>query len=403
MSQKWLAPMVIVAAFSGWLLAFALPDVGWLQATTLLMQTTFLAALKMIVAPLIFFSLLSGVMQLRAAGSLGRLGGLTLGYYTATSALAVVLGLIIVFFIHPWTDYPPLTSVPPTDAVLIDTKDAGFAGTLANLLSSMFTNPFGALAEMNILGILTTALLLGVAATLVLPENSSVPRLVDDITQIIYTIAGWVITTLPLGLFAIAFQLTGKVDINTLISLGHFAFVVICATLFHGLIVLPAIAWAVGGVRPGTLMPRIIKPMLTAFVTSSSAATLPVSMQTLHEELAVSKAKAAFILPLGATVNMDGTALFEAIAVIFLAYMFGIPLDAFSIVVIFLVTMLASAGAPGIPSGSMAGLQTVLLAVGIPLEAIGLVLLIERPLDTIRTAINVEGDIIGGLVVERWT
>jgi len=150
-------------------------------------------------------------------------------------------------------------------------------------------------------------------------------------------------------------------------------------------------------------MPRIIKPMLTAFVTSSSAATLPVSMQTLHEELAVSKAKAAFILPLGATVNMDGTALFEAIAVIFLAYMFGIPLDAFSIVVIFLVTMLASAGAPGIPSGSMAGLQTVLLAVGIPLEAIGLVLLIERPLDTIRTAINVEGDIIGGLVVERWT
>ncbi len=403
MSQKWLAPMVIIAAFSGWLLAFALPDVGWLKATTLLMQTTFLAALKMIVAPLIFFSLLSGVMQLRAAGSLGRLGGLTLGYYTTTSAIAVVLGLIIVFFIHPWTDYPALTSVPPTDAVLIDTKDAGFAGTLANLLSSMFANPFGALAEMNILGILTSALLLGIAATLVLPENSSLPRLVNDITQIIYKIAGWIITTLPLGLFAIAFQLTGKVDVNTLISLGHFAFVVICATLFHGLIVLPAIAWAAGGVRPGTLFPSIIKPMLTAFVTSSSAATLPVSMQTLQEELHVSKAKAAFILPLGATVNMDGTALFEAIAVIFLAYMFAIPLDAFSIVVIFLVTMLASAGAPGIPSGSMAGLQTVLLAVGIPLEAIGLVLLIERPLDTIRTAINVEGDIIGGLVVERWT
>ena len=143
--------------------------------------------------------------------------------------------------------------------------------------------------------------------------------------------------------------------------------------------------------------------MMTAFITSSSAATLPLTIKTAQEQLELNPAKSAFVLPLGATINMDGTALFEGIAVIFLAYMFGVALDGLAIVVVFLVTMLASAGAPGIPSGSMAGLQVVLLAVGIPLEAIALVLLIERPLDTIRTAINVEGDLVGALVVDRWT
>ena len=137
-------------------------------------------------------------------------------------------------------------------------------------------------------------------------------------------------------------------------------------------------------------------------MTSSSAATLPLSLATAEERLGVARTKAAFVLPLGATVNMDGTALFEGIAVVFLAYMFGIPLDGATLFVVFFVAMLASAGAPGIPSGSMAGLQTVLLAVGIPLEAIALILLIERPLDTIRTAVNVEGDLVGSMVAQRW-
>ena len=126
-------------------------------------------------------------------------------------------------------------------------------------------------------------------------------------------------------------------------------------------------------------------------------------MTTAEEKLGVTRNKAAFVLPLGATINMDGTALFEGIAVIFLAYMFGVQIDAGSVIIIFLITMLASAGAPGIPSGSMAGLQVILLAVGIPLEAIGLLLLIERPLDTFRTAVNVEGDLVGALIAEKWS
>ena len=403
MSSKWFAAAIVGGAFLGWLLAINFAHVAWLNALTQVLQTTFLAALKMIVAPLIFFSLLSGVMQLRQAGSLGRLGGGTLLYYLSTSAIAILLGLGIVFFIHPWTDYPPLQALPTGNITFIDSSEAGFAATVSKLLLALFANPFAALAELNILGILTSALLFGLAAAIVLPQDSKFPDVISDITQIVYRVAGWVITTLPLGLLAIAFQLTGKIDITTVISLAHFALVVVGATLFHGLVILPLIVWLIGGMNPWHFLSQAFQAMVTALITSSSAASLPISIQTAQEKLHVSRPKAAFVLPLGATINMDGTALFEGIAVIFLAHMFGVPLDTFSIVIVFLVTMLAAAGAPGIPSGSMAGLQTVLLAVGIPLEAIALVLLIERPLDTIRTAINVEGDLVGAVVVEKWT
>lgn len=357
----------------------------------------------MIIAPLIFFSLLSGVIQLREAGGIGRLGSITVAYYALTSAIAITIGLLIVFSFHPWTAYPPLEQMPDVNLTLIDTEQGSLAQLMTNLISNLLSNPFSALAETNIIGILFSALLIGLAAAHTLPKDSKWPGLIDEITQLIFTVARWVITTLPVGLFAIAFQMTGKVDLQTLTSLGYFAAVVVGATLFHGLIVLPSIAWIATGTPPWVLLNRIAQPLITALVTSSSAATLPVSLATAQQKLHVAPAKAAFVLPLGATINMDGTALFEGIAVVFLAYMFNIPLDGATLVVVFLAAMLASAGAPGIPSGSMVGLQTVLLAVGIPLEAIVLIYLIERPLDTIRTAVNVEGDLVGALVVQRWS
>ncbi len=403
MSSKRFAASILGAALFGWLLAVTLPDLGWLSVLTSILQTTYLAALKMIVVPLIFFSLMSGVLKLRQAGSLGRLGSVTLLYYFTTSAIAITIGLVIVFFIHPWTDYPPIGKIAADHVSLISSDEAGFSATIGNLLKALFSNPFAALAELNILGILMAALLFGVAAAMTLPEDSPVPRFIDDTTQVVYRVAGWVISLLPVGLFAIAYQLTQQINYETFVSLAHFALVVIGATLFHGLVVLPLIAWVTTGRNPIAFLSRVFQPMMTAFITSSSAATLPLTIKTAQEQLELNPAKSAFVLPLGATINMDGTALFEGIAVIFLAYMFGVELDGLAIVVVFLVTMLASAGAPGIPSGSMAGLQVVLLAVGIPLEAIALVLLIERPLDTIRTAINVEGDLVGALVVDRWT
>ena len=403
MQSRWFAPLLVLAALSGWLCSVCWGDVVWLSELTKLLQSAFLDALKMIIAPLIFFSLLSGVIKLREAGGMGRLGLVTVSYYAATSAVAIAIGLSIVYVYHPWTAFPPLQTIPDVDMVLLDASNGGLSNLLGNLLSSLLTNPFSALADTNILGILFSAIILGLAAARMLPRESNWPQLIDEINEVIFTVARWVISLLPLGLFAIAFQLADRIDTATFISLGYFVGVVLGATLFHGVVVLPLFAWVAAGVPPWILFPKIGQTLLTAAVTSSSAATLPLSLATARDKLGVTPSKAAFVLPLGATVNMDGTALFEGIAVVFLAYMFNVPLDGFALVVVFLVAMLASAGAPGIPSGSMAGLQTVLLAVGIPLEAIALILLIERPLDTLRTAVNVEGDLIGALVAEKLT
>ncbi len=404
MNSRWFAPLLVLGALLGWLSATMFGGTAWLDDLTLLLQTSFLAALRMIIVPLIFFSLLTGILQLRGTRSMGRLGGVTVAYYALTSAIAISLGLVVVFFIHPWTAYPPLTELPEVTTTLLDAEqDGSVLGILQNLLSSMLTNPFTAMADVNILGVLTTAILFGLAAAVSLPEDSKWPDMLSEVTQLIYTCARWILTTLPVGLFAIAYQLTGRIDTDTLASLGQFALVVFGATAVHGLIVLPLLAWLLGGVSPARLARALGQPMLTALLTSSSAATLPLSMTAAEEKLGVARNKAAFVLPLGATINMDGTALFEAIAVVFLAYMFSVPLDAGDIIAVFLMTMLVSAGAPGIPSGGMTGLQVILLSVGIPLEAIGLVLLIERPLDTFRTAVNVEGDLIGSAVAQRWS
>jgi Na+/H+-dicarboxylate symporter len=404
MNSPWFAPLIVAGAILGWLSATVFAGTTWLDDLTLLLQTSFLAALRMIIVPLIFFSLLTGILQLRGTRSMGRLGGVTVLYYSLTSAIAISLGLIVVFFIHPWTDQPPLTELPEVTTKLLDADQEGTVfSILNNLLNSMLVNPFTAMADVNILGVLTTAILFGLAAAVSLPQDSKWPDMLSEITQMVYTCARWILTMLPLGLFAIAYQLTGRIDTGTLISLGQFAMVVFGATAVHGLIVLPTLAWLLAGVPPLKLARALAQPMLTALLTSSSAATLPLSMTAAEEKLGVNRNKAAFVLPLGATINMDGTALFEAIAVVFLAYMFSVPLDTGDIIAVFLMTMLVSAGAPGIPSGGMTGLQVILLTVGIPLEAIGLVLLIERPLDTFRTSVNVEGDLIGAAVAEKWS
>ena len=409
MNSRWFAPLIFTAAILGWLTAMALPDVVWLDQLTQLLRTAFFSALKMVIAPLIFFSLIAGVMQLRASSQMGRLGSVTIAYYLTTTGIAVLIGLIVVLFYHPWTAFPPLVEDPSVlgdlttqSARLIDPGDGSTFSLLSTLLQRMLINPFNALAQMNVLGILVVAILFGLAAAITLPTDSALPKIFDELAQITYKLAGWVLTTLPIGLFAITFQLAQRIDFSTLAALGQLVGVVFGATLFHGLIVLPAIAWRVSGKNPLQFLRAVSQPMVTALLTSSSAATLPLSMRTAQEKLGLDQARSAFVLPLGATANMDGTALFEGIAAVFLAYMFGIDLGTTGVIAIFLVAMLSSVGAPGIPSGSMAGMQMVLLAVGIPLEAIGLLLLIERPLDTFRTAINVEGDLVGCLVAKRF-
>lgn len=374
------------------------------------LKKTFLAMLKMLIAPMIFFSLIGGIISIGNVIRLRQMGGITVSYYMLTTGIAITLALIVVLFFHPWTAYPPVMSaaIDASSTRMLDPGSDSIIRVLGAMASLAFTNPFSALVNLNILGIVTNALLIGIAMVLILKEDSPLFRLIHDTNHVIIQVLKWVIRILPIGIFAILFDFTLRLSTGEghseafLTQLFQFGALVVGLTLLHGLVVLPAIAWLSTGTSPIELARKISHPLLVAFSTSSSAATLPVSMRTAEEELDVENSVSSFVLPLGATMNMDGTALFEAIAAIFLAYLYGIELSTVMIFTVFLMSMVASIGAPGMPSASMSGMQMVMLAVGIPLEAIAILLVIERPLDTIRTSVNVEGDLVGSLIVDRY-
>lgn len=409
---------VAVAAVLGYLSAVSFGDPNWTLTSSpppfyeliLLLKTTFLALLRMLVAPIIFFSLIGGLLSIGDANRLKTLGSVTMLYYIGTTFIAICIGLTAVFFVHPWVGNVQQITIDSLSqnhgyvapAQFIDQDSDSLVRVIQQLFSTAFTNPFSALAELNILGIATTAFMLGLAMILAVPADSPLITGIQHINRMLNKIVHWVIYTTPFGLYAIIFEITLKSDGTLLNSLLGFCAVVVGGTLLHGLVVLPLIGKIFAGVSPVKFFSKAGKPLLVAFATASSSATLPVSMQTSEEELGVSKTVSSFVFPLGATMNMDGTALYEGIAAVFLAYLFGIDLSTTAMITVFFMAMVSSIGAPGMPSGSMAGMQMVLLGAGIPLEAIGILLVVERPLDTIRTAVNVEGDMYGALVTQRF-
>ena len=409
---------VILMGLLGYLCAVLFADKSWVgnpsppifYELVLAAKRWFLQLLRMLVAPLVFFSIIAGLVGIGSVVRLRSLGKATLGYYVLTTFIAASLGLLAVYFIHPWENAGMAGAAETMlGGVVVDSalsssrfiapESTSYVAVLDALLSKAFVNPFTALADTNILGIVFNAFVIGIAMILVLSQDSPLIKAVEHTNRVIGKVLGWLILIAPVGVFAIIFDFSLQVGGAIIEQLASFVLLVIGVTLVHGLLILPFIAFLFAGVNPMQLFRRIGAPLAVAFSTSSSSATLPVSLKTCRDELAVPDEVSSFVLPLGATMNMDGTALFEGIAAIFLAYVFGIELTAAAIFAIFIMTMVSSIGAPGMPSGSMAGMQMVLIAAGIPLEAIALLLVVERPLDTIRTAVNVEGDIVGALVV----
>ena len=215
-------------------------------------------------------------------------------------------------------------------------------------------------------------------------------------------IVGWIMRLAPLGILALLIRLVAEQDVALLSAVGGFIVLVFGTTLFHGAVVLPLILYLTTGRSPLWFWRGARDAVITAFATSSSSATLPVSIRCAEENLKVDKRYAGFVLPLGATMNMDGTALYEAAAALFVANLVGVELSLGQQAVVFFTAMIASTGAPGIPSAGMVTMVMVLQAVGLPAEAIAILLPIDRLLDTVRTAVNVQGDITGSVVVQRF-
>jgi Na+/H+-dicarboxylate symporter len=252
-----------------------------------------------------------------------------------------------------------------------------------------------------VLAVVIFALFLGIALVMGGERYRATLKLFEEGLEITLRIVGWVMVLAPFGILALLMKLAATQDMAVLGSMGQFIAMVLGVTLFHGIVVLPLILYFVTKVGPLTFWRGGREAIITAFATSSSSATLPVTMRCAQQNLGVRRDIAGFVVPLGATINMDGTALYEAAAALFIANLVGVDLSIPQQLIVFFTAMIASIGAPGIPSAGMVTMVMVLQSVGLPAEAIAILLPIDRLLDTFRTTVNVEGDMVGSLVVQK--
>lgn len=361
----------------------------------------FLDLLRMVLVPLVFTSIVTGVANLRAHDQMHRVWKLTLVFFFATMGIAILIGFGAAHVFRPGEG---LQLAMFADATAnFQARQMPLPDYIAQFMRGLFQNPFKALAQGEILAIVIVALFLGIALVAGGERYRNIRTLMEELQELCLRIVGWIMYLAPIGLAALLLQLVTSQQSALLVSLGHFIVVVTGTTLFHGLIVLPLILWLFTRISPLRFFKGAREALLTAFVTSSSAATLPVTLRCTEQHLHVKKDVANFVVPLGATVNMDGTALYEAAAALFVARLAGIELDIASQIIVFAVAMLGAIGAPGIPSVGMLSMVLVLESVGLPTAAIAILLPIDRILDTTRTMVNVEGDMVGALIVQKLT
>lgn len=371
------------------------------QVVTLLRPVgqLFMRLIKMVVVPLVFASLFVGVAGLGDIRKLGRLGGRTLGLYLGTTAVAVSIGLACAYVIQPGQ------FIDPADRTLLLAQFGTAAGdrltaaavapsTIDTLLSIIPTNPVESLVSGNMLQIIFFAIILGVAITALGPgEATIVITLFEKIQNAMIVIIQWVMELAPYGVAALVAEVIGTSGVSVLTALLVYAGTVLLGLAIHGGIVYGGLVRFIGRIPWGSFMRAARPAQLIAFSTSSSSATLPVSMECAEKNIGVSKPVASFVLPLGSTVNMDGTALYQGVAAIFIAQVFQTDLSLGSQLSIVLAATMASIGAAGVPGAGMITLALVLTSTGIPTVGLALILGVDRILDMFRTAVNVTGDL----------
>lgn len=365
-----------------------------------LVGTLFIDLLKMILIPLVFCSIAVGVANLGQHQQMHRVWVSAMLYFIVTMMLAISLGLLAANYFEPGAGLHVAMFKNAMQG--FEAKQLPLPDFVAQFLHSLFVNPFAALSKGDVLAVVMFALILGVALVVSGERFNHLRRLLQEALDVTMLIVGWVMYLAPLGIMALLMKLIVVQDINILHSLAKFATVVVGITALHGLVVLPLLLYLVTGKSPLWFFRGSREALLTAFATSSSAATLPVTMRNILQ-MQVKPEIAGFVVPLGATINMDGTALYEAMAAIFIANLMGVELSLMQQMIVFFTAMIAAMGAPGIPSAGMVTMVLVLQSVGLPAEAIAILLPIDRLLDTVRTTVNVQGDMVGSLVVQKLT
>jgi len=367
----------------------------------------FLNALKMIIVPLIVSSIIVGVSGLGSSGAFGRLGTKTLLYYVVTSTLAILIGIAVVNIIQPGiVDGAPAREIlglsADTDDIITKVEGKSASDVVGIFLRMIPTNIIRAAADGQMLGLIFFSLLFGFFMTRIKQQTAQLLQSFwQGVFEVMMLITDLVMKFAPIGVFALVAKVVTISGIESFKPLLTFFFTVILALLIHIAVVMPFLLRFIGGVSPIKHYQAMAPALLTAFSTASSSATLPVTIDCVENRAGVSNRVTSFVLPLGSTVNMDGTALYECVAVIFIAQAYGLDLgivQQFSIVILALMT---SIGVAGIPSAGLVAIAIILAAIGLPAEGIGLILAVDRVLDMSRTSVNVFGDSCGAVIIGR--
>ncbi len=404
-----------LAGLSGWVVNSAIasgvedPSVFGISVIGIFeyVGSLFLNALKMIIVPLIMSSIIIGVAGIGSGGNLGALGGRTLAFYAATTLAAILVGLILINLIGPgYVDGEPageLLALDSSGAEIAKVAEGRGPGDVAKVFHEMVPpNIVKAAAEGQMLGIIFFALLFGYFMTQLSHERAEpLFKFWDSVFHVMMRMTSWIMKFAPIGVYGLVSAVVAKAGFQAVEPLAVFALTVVIALAIHVTIILPLFLRFVGKVKAYKMFPAMAPAMLTAFSTSSSSATLPITIECVEENAGVSNKISSFVLPLGATVNMNGTALYECAAAMFLAQAYGLELTfgiQFSIVFIALMT---SIGVAGVPSASLVAIAIILGAVGLPVEAIGVLLVFDRILDMLRTSVNIFGDACCAVIVAR--
>ena len=374
--------------------------------------------LLLLVVPLILLSVIGGAASLGATGRLGLLGGATLAFFVSTMAIAAALGACLVSWFAPGAGIDPAAAaaLKAAPAALPAAATSGEVGSLQDAWRSILfqlvpKNVFGEMVAARPLGLITFSILIGLGLSAIGDAGRTALDVIEGLNQALMRAIGWVLWVLPIGVLALVTSSVARAGLDALSgSLGAYMLVVIGGLLLHALVVLPLIMVLFGGGNPYAFMWRVRRALVTAFSTSSSSATLPVTMEAC-ESAGCSRRATRFVCPLGSTLNMDGTALYEAVAVVFLCQLFGIALGGAELAVVVVTATLAAVGAAGIPSAGLVTMVLVVQAVNaslgndparsLPVEAIGIIIGVDRILDMVRTMVNVQGDMIGARLLTR--
>jgi Na+/H+-dicarboxylate symporter len=354
----------------------------------------FVSSLKLLVVPLVFVSLVCGASALGNNSRMGRIAVRTIGLYLITTAIAVSLALMVALTLNPGDGI-----VMPGEANFVAKASPSLGDVLVNMVPS---NPIRAMADGEMLQVIIFALLIGFSITSAGEAGQRIADFFRDFEVVIMKIVSILMLLAPYGVFALLAKLFSQLGVGAIVDLAKYFFTVLGVLIFHGLVVYSLLLKALTGLPPSVLLYKMRSVWAFAFSTSSSAATIPITLRAVEKRLGVQPSVAGFTVPLGATVNMDGTAIMQGVATVFIAQVYGVDLSMGDLAAVVLTATMASIGAAGVPGVGLITLALVLEQVGLPVEGIAMIIGVDRLLDMVRTAVNVTGDATVSLIVAEF-